>query len=291
MHALELARCSDRVTAAFIEGSAADFGYVPRGGDLDIQVVVSEDCTDCFEEMRIEGVPVEICCVSLHELDNTEQLLSHPSLPFYLMRGVVVLDPEAVLVRARGSMLNQLCDPHFVQKRFRFSMDAARSELTTAASSLSSSDPVFCAFHLCTAFWRLAATAPALVCKPPTTRRCGELLGRTLTSLQRADLASLAGNCLNPNGLATEQLMELTNRLASGDSRVSDAVEAMLDSGSVNWPVFPILRSALWSPMADTHQLGVVPGVLDDLGWGPASLTNRLNQLVELSTAINALSE
>jgi hypothetical protein len=288
--ALQRCACADRAVAAFIKGSSADLGYVPRGGDLDLQIVVDGDCAGCFEELRLEDIPIEIFCVDAAVLRNVDTLLSDPVLPFYLVRGPVVRDTRGLLAGVRTSIRPRLCAPQFVHARFRSRVAAARTELTTAQSRFDANEPATAAFHLTLAFWHAAAAAAAHVCRPPTTRRCGAVLAGVLTGGGRQDVAALAAGLLNPTRLSSADLAHLSQVLARTDARVSDAVGAMLSAGEVDWAPFPILRSALWPPVARQHPPDVAALVRDTLGWGELSLAARLIEVGTLLMAVSGLT-
>ena len=288
--ALRQTPCGDRAVAAFVIGSSADLGYVPRGGDLDVQIVVEGDCAGCFEELLIDDIPIEIFCVSTAQLRDVDALLSHRSLPIDLVRGVVVSDTSGIFSHIRRVVSERLGERNFVHARFRSSVEAARGELGRARKQYVTNEPRKAAFHLTVAFWHVAAAVAGLAGQPPTTRRCGVVLATTLMGRGRPDLATLSGGFLNPKRLPAVDLARLARDLAAGDRRVTDAVEAMLASGEIHGVGFPLLRSALWSPMAERHRPEVGAGVCNTLGWNRVSLAHRVNEAETLLTGVEGMS-
>lgn len=67
----------------------------------------------------------------------------------------------------------------------------------------------------------------------------------------------------------------LADVLAAADARVVGAVTGMIDAGEQRWAAYPILRSALWQPMADRHSADARSAVLQGMSWGAEGVRGR----------------
>ena len=76
-----------------------------------------------------------------------------------------------------------------------------------------------------------------------------------------------------PSAAARTKLVAL---LTASDYRVAAAVEGMVQAGEERWAVYPILRSALWSPMAERHSEEVRQAVLQAVVLDEAGLARRV---------------
>ncbi len=122
----------------------------------------------------------------------------------------------------------------------------------------------------------------------PTTLRCLAVWATAAKTLgvgrQVGLLDAAVGRHLDSSGRTT-----LVALLEAADYRVAGAVEGMVQAGEERWAVYPILRSTLWSPMAERHSEKVRRAVPEAVGWDEAGLAERIGSARELIAGLDDL--
>lgn len=274
--------------AALIKGSTAEAGTVPRGGDLDLLLVVDGAPDDrWFQEVEVAGVPVELFPIDRRRLDAVDEILADHTLPFDLTMSIVVSDPEGIIAPLRRRLLPELVRPRWRLARAEAMLGAARQEHGRAGRLLRE-DGGEAGQHLSVALWHAAAAGTSLAGRRPTTRRAFVALDAAVGG-EDAVLGP-AAEALSRQPLSAATVSEIITLLEAGDRRVRDAVEAMLDRGERRWAAFPLLCSALWRSSGRRHEADSSARALTELGWCGDELGARVNAADRLLRALAAIA-
>lgn len=134
---------------------------------------------------------------------------------------------------------------------------------------------------LSVALWHGAAATASAAATKPTTRRCLAVWVAAAHAIGVGGQVDLLDAAVGrrPSAAARTKLVAL---LTASDYRVAAAVEGMVQAGEERWAVYPILRSALWSPMAERHSEEVRQAVLHAVALDEAGLARRVGSAREL---------
>lgn len=274
-----------------IKGSVAEHGRIVDGADIDLCVITPVEPEPAwFEEIEQAGIPVEMYPVAEQDLQE-ERVLTSPDLPFAICRGIVLHDPDRMLITLRDLLLPRLCDPKYRLARAEACYRAALAALRNAREALERPDVERARGEMVMGIWNASAIPSAIACLAPTNRRSFVRLEQLATRWHRRDLVELAEEALGARSLTAELARELHGAVSRMNPRAGGAVAPLLREGQVRASAWPTLLAAVTGARGAAES-AAREQVFTTLGFAHAEgMLERIRAAEELCNSLWSLAQ
>lgn len=250
------------IMGAFIQGSVARNGYIARGSDLDVRIVVPGKVNpEWFEERTYGPYVVETFPLALADIQDDDRVLAAPALPLAICECVVLYDPEEILAQLRARLVPRLCNSAYIRRRAAACFTDAQASYSRANIALEQADLIEARRAFSSGVWHTTGMVSVIACQSPTSRRAFMLLREAAVRWGCADLLTIGLGILGSDRLTEAEARRLAEICGAIGPRYHEGPLAMIDAGEFKEAAWPLFFSALWGGGGRNLQ----PGLQDEI--------------------------